>query len=152
VADAAVDEAVSSHEVEADTLVAGADTLAAVTKVDLSVALRAAWAVTPVPWAQGQTWVEWACREWCVSRSTVHWGFQTDECGISAMMNPMMMNPAMMAQMMSAMQGGGGMGGAGGAAGQGKLSSVARHSQADISDAAGNTDEFGRALKRSRQD
>ncbi|KAI5453219.1 hypothetical protein NCC49_006244 [Naganishia albida] len=52
--------------------------------------------------------------------------------GMMPMMNPMMMNPAMMAQMMSAMQGG--MGGAAGAG------------------ASGNTDEFGRALKRSRQD
>ncbi|KAJ9121683.1 hypothetical protein QFC22_002303 [Naganishia vaughanmartiniae] len=56
--------------------------------------------------------------------------------GMMPMMNPMMMNPAMMAQMMSAMQGG--MGGAG-AAGAG-------------AGGQGNADEFGRALKRSRQD
>ncbi|GHJ87742.1 hypothetical protein NliqN6_4144 [Naganishia liquefaciens] len=60
--------------------------------------------------------------------------------GMMPMMNPMMMNPAMMAQMMSAMQGGmGGAAGAGTGAGAGAAGQ-------------GNTDEFGRALKRSRQE
>lgn len=62
-ADVVADEVALSHEDEAGTLVAGADTLAEGTKVDLSVALRAVWAVTLVPWAQGRTWVEWACQE-----------------------------------------------------------------------------------------
>lgn len=64
-------------------------------------------------------------------------------------MNPMMMNPAMMAQMMSAMQGG--MGGAAGAGAQGEHACWVIIGL-PLTFSSGNTDEFGRALKRSRQD
>jgi len=87
-------------------------------------------------------------------------------------MNPMM-NPAMMQQMMQMMQGGMGGAGASGAAGQGGEQSVPllvcpdrlidRELQGfnpptgprgggDSSSGGAQTDEFGRALKRSRQD
>ncbi|KAH8084662.1 hypothetical protein HD553DRAFT_31489 [Filobasidium floriforme] len=67
------------------------------------------------------------------------------------MMNPMM-NPAMMQQMMQMMQGG--MGGGGGAAGgQGGFNPpTGPRAGADASGGGAQTDEFGRALKRSRQD